>query len=583
MKRLSPALIVVAVVALFVSGASASQPVKSHRFHGVRQGENVIFRINGLSGCSVTGGGVTAGSRFTRMSAAALERAIRHRVLRVRMSGRAASLNISCTNEAYAVIAGGRHPTEPVWHPPTSNPSPPTTTTTTTTTTSPTPTPTPRPSNPPSNTVAPTVSGTAQQGDALSASQGSWSGNPTSYSYQWQDCDASGSGCTSISTATSSTYTAQPQDVGDTLRVVVTARNAAGSASASSAATAAVQSGGGGGTSASIASAPDGPSAPAGGWSVEYGDAFNEPLCGSQGTSASSGGCDNTLFPNGRSNGCGDVQASNSDEMEEYNCSQVSVDSSGLDLTCNPASGLSTPSGYATSRYLCGAVTGTGSSPSGYKFFNWVPGQGQEWAVQITAEFPQNTGEADPGWWSMDPKWSEEIDFFEGFGWSAGKGGSWMTPGAGANPGGIGMTDATWIYNTNSDSAISTYNNFAGDLGFDPSAGFHTYTTVFYPNNTFSEYIDGRNVAWDYVSPGGAAYKQGSTLAGPPTSLSNATMGLLLSYGLRDDTDGDPDPYFTSGSRDFRIRSIGVYEDTAANGANTSNTGLAPGTDLSGS
>ena len=87
----------------------------------------------------------------------------------------------------------------------------------------------------PSNTAAPAISGTAQQGQTLSASNGSWTNSPTSYAYQWQDC-SSGS-CSNISGATSSTYTLQSSDVGDTIDVVVTATNAGGSGSAASAKT----------------------------------------------------------------------------------------------------------------------------------------------------------------------------------------------------------------------------------------------------------------------------------------------------------------------------------------------------------
>jgi hypothetical protein len=95
----------------------------------------------------------------------------------------------------------------------------------------------------PANTAVPTVSGTAQQGDTLTASNGSWSGSPTSYAYRWQDC-ASSTSCTNISGASSSTYTLQSSDVGDTIDVVVTASNASGSGSASSGQTAAVTSSG---------------------------------------------------------------------------------------------------------------------------------------------------------------------------------------------------------------------------------------------------------------------------------------------------------------------------------------------------
>ena len=92
----------------------------------------------------------------------------------------------------------------------------------------------------PVNTGRPSVSGTAQQGDVLTASQGSWSNAPTSFAYQWQDCGASGGGCSNISGATGGTYTLGSGDVGHTVDVVVTASNSGGSGSAASAATAVV-------------------------------------------------------------------------------------------------------------------------------------------------------------------------------------------------------------------------------------------------------------------------------------------------------------------------------------------------------
>jgi hypothetical protein len=95
----------------------------------------------------------------------------------------------------------------------------------------------------PSNTSAPTVSGSAEEGQTLTASTGSWEGTPTiSYAYQWQDCDSLGEDCMDISGATASSYTLQAGDVGSMVRVVVTASNAGGSASASSEASAVVTS-----------------------------------------------------------------------------------------------------------------------------------------------------------------------------------------------------------------------------------------------------------------------------------------------------------------------------------------------------
>jgi hypothetical protein len=109
----------------------------------------------------------------------------------------------------------------------------------------------------PVNTALPAITGTAQEGDTLSASNGSWSNTPTSFAYHWQDC-SSPTSCSNISGATASSYTVQASDVGDTVDVVVTATNAGGSASATSAQTGTVQSppGGGGGSSPSNTSLP---------------------------------------------------------------------------------------------------------------------------------------------------------------------------------------------------------------------------------------------------------------------------------------------------------------------------------------
>jgi hypothetical protein len=93
---------------------------------------------------------------------------------------------------------------------------------------------------PPSNTVLPSVSGAAVEGQTLSVNNGTWSGSPTSFSYQWEDCNTSGGGCSSVSGAASASYKLVAGDVGHTLRVVVTASNAGGSGEVTSAATAVV-------------------------------------------------------------------------------------------------------------------------------------------------------------------------------------------------------------------------------------------------------------------------------------------------------------------------------------------------------
>jgi hypothetical protein len=92
----------------------------------------------------------------------------------------------------------------------------------------------------PVNTAIPVISGTAQVGQELSASTGTWTGGVQSYSYQWQRCDAAGASCAAVVDSTARTYGVHAIDAGNTLRVVVTAKNASGSTDATSLPTATV-------------------------------------------------------------------------------------------------------------------------------------------------------------------------------------------------------------------------------------------------------------------------------------------------------------------------------------------------------
>jgi len=84
----------------------------------------------------------------------------------------------------------------------------------------------------PVNLVAPAITGTAEIGNTLTTSDGTWTGAPApTFTYQWQR------GTTNIAGATSSTYTVQLEDEGSTIRCVVTATNSLGSVSANSAST----------------------------------------------------------------------------------------------------------------------------------------------------------------------------------------------------------------------------------------------------------------------------------------------------------------------------------------------------------
>lgn len=81
----------------------------------------------------------------------------------------------------------------------------------------------------PSNSVLPSIAGIPQVGVELTADEGIWANEPTSFTYQWK------ADTVDISGATSKTYTPVVGDVADTLTVVVTGTNSAGSASATSA------------------------------------------------------------------------------------------------------------------------------------------------------------------------------------------------------------------------------------------------------------------------------------------------------------------------------------------------------------
>lgn len=84
----------------------------------------------------------------------------------------------------------------------------------------------------PSNLVLPAISGVPDEDEVLTAYEGVWANEPTSFTYQWHNAAESP---TAIPGATSKTYTVQSGDAGDDITVVVTATNSHSSVPAESA------------------------------------------------------------------------------------------------------------------------------------------------------------------------------------------------------------------------------------------------------------------------------------------------------------------------------------------------------------
>src|SRR5690606_20931197 len=82
----------------------------------------------------------------------------------------------------------------------------------------------------PANADAPTITGLTEEGQTLTANPGTWTGYPApTFTYEWLRCDADGNNCAPITDETGATYTLTADDVGKTVKVVVTASNGVGS------------------------------------------------------------------------------------------------------------------------------------------------------------------------------------------------------------------------------------------------------------------------------------------------------------------------------------------------------------------
>lgn len=93
----------------------------------------------------------------------------------------------------------------------------------------------------PRNTSRPSVTGDTTVGQELTADNGTWTNNPTSYAYQWRRCDTSPFQCLDVNGATGKTYGVREADIGFRMDVVVTASNAKGNGTARSLLTAVIE------------------------------------------------------------------------------------------------------------------------------------------------------------------------------------------------------------------------------------------------------------------------------------------------------------------------------------------------------
>ncbi len=284
-----------------------------------------------------------------------------------------------------------------------------------------------------------------------------------------------------------------------------------------------------------VSAAPTGPPTPAGGWSVVYADAFGRPIGAGRGH-------DNTWFPNNctRMTSC---PGFNEDELEVMNPSAVHETAEGLRLTCTYSALAQAPGGK---HYVCGTLRAQYQPIHGYRFFTWSPGKGQTLVFQAVVRFPPNTGEADPAFWSNGPPWADtEMDFFEGGGASERHTTGWKTDGL----------YTAWFARPH---LAATKWGFATD----PSLAFHTYTFELGSNDTYSVWIDGVPQPW-------------ATNVGPGRPDPYARTTLILSYALRE---CGCKSGFTSGAREFDVKSVAVYEDAEHAGVGIEDGGLAPGT-----
>lgn len=289
---------------------------------------------------------------------------------------------------------------------------------------------------------------------------------------------------------------------------------------------------------------PVGPPSPAGGWHVVFADGFAAPLGGG----ASFTRALRCAHASGRGRvrdrmwhvASGFQSPEQANDLNVYLGSQVRVGARGLELVAHHKRNA----GGSGRNYISGEVKTTGR-------FALRSYAGATFAIECVCRWPRNGGAADPAFWhdGNQHDTEQEVDDFEAFGWQSDHSAEY---GAGI-PILVGLGGHT-VYHTEGVKKV---------FGFNPTRGFHRYTTVIGPGapgqTRAEEYIEGRDM-WSIEVP---------------TPSVSVRQHLILSYALR-----QYPGLVLHKDTTFAVRSVAVYEDGAHAGKFVTGGGVAPGTVL---
>lgn len=354
---------------------------------------------------------------------------------------------------------------------------------------------------------------------------------------------------TKVGTTSGTSYTDTGLTDGTQYTYTVDAYDNAGNTSARSSSVNATPTSGGGGAR-TVPANPSGPPIPSGGWSVEFGDAFQACITFTS-TACSSGypRTDAAWAPQTKADGNGN---SNEKGVVAFEPSALDVTSQGFVTTCTQTANLG-DSNTCGQMLMNGGPAGTnGFAPTAPSPFHFDVTKGTL-AIQYEAQLPADQGNMDPGIWENGPSGTPEIDNAEYFGMHKQPSGSntWCGMGWGF----IG----TPYGSSHTGNGDNEYWCQAGGPNFDPSTAEHTYTMYFSGGN-YTGYIDGTEITSGTFTSNSAAFK---LIAGMSMRTDTATGQV---YGL------------PSVGAKLIIPYIAVYEATSNGGNGTNGPIIEPGT-----